>query len=222
LTAAGVPDVTKMFMGGAVEVPYLLNDMARDAVGLLDVLGIDKAHLVGASMGGMIAQTMAINHADRVRTLTSIMSSTGEQGLPPPTPEALQILMSPTPLDWESYAKRYVKTWTVLRAGSFPLDEARDLAKAEAMFRRGLNPPGVARQLAAVLGSGSRVEALRSVKAPTLVIHGDVDPLVNVAAGKATAAAIPGAKLTIVPGMGHAFPVSLWPPVIDAVAAHAK
>lgn len=222
LSAAGIPDPAAMFTGGKFDAPYLLADMAKDTIGLIDVLGIGKAHLVGASMGGMIAQTLAIRHPDRVKTLTSIMSSTGEPGLPPPSPEALLVLMSPTPLDWDGYAKRYVKTWTVLRAGSFPLDEARDLVRARAAFDRGLNPPGVARQLAAVVASGSRKEALAAVRAPTLVIHGDADPLVPLEAGKATARAVPGAKLTIVKGMGHALPISQWPQIIDAIAAHAR
>ena len=224
-TEAGVPDVTAAFMaamqGKPVSAPYLLSDMADDAVGLLDALGIDKAHVVGASMGGAIGQTLAIRHAQRLRTLTSIMATTGAPGLPPPTPEALAMLFKPTPTDQAAYFESYRQTWKLLRAGSFPLDEARDLARAGQIFARGLNPAGVARQLTAIVASGSRKEALAAVRVPTLVIHGDADPLVPVACGVDTAGSIPNASLLIIEGMGHALPITLWPRIIDAIAAHA-
>jgi pimeloyl-ACP methyl ester carboxylesterase len=221
----GVPDVAKLFgaalMGQPIEVPYTLRDMAADTVGLMDALGIERAHVVGASMGGAIAQELAIHRPARLRTLTSIMSSTGEPGLPPPTQEAMEILMSPTPTDWEGYLARYLNTWRVLRGPGFPLDEARDRLRAAEVFARGLNPPGAARQLGAILASGNRKEALKAVKTPTLVIHGDADPLVRVEGGVATADAIPGAKLVVIPGMGHALPIPMWGQIIDAIAAHA-
>ena len=221
----GVPNVVALLQdamqGKPVSAAYVLRDMAADAVGLLDALGIASAHVVGASMGGAIAQEMAIHHADRVRTLTSIMSSTGDPGLPPPTPEALQVLLTPAPPERDAYLPHYQRMWRVLRGNGFALDESRDLANAEKTFARGLNPPGVARQLAAIMASGGRREALRAVKTPTLVIHGDADPLVHVEGGKATAAAISGAKLVIIEGMGHALPVSMWPQIIDAIAKHA-
>ena len=224
-TEAGVPDVAAAFMaamqGKPVSAPYLLSDMADDAVGLLDALGIDKAHVVGASMGGAIGQTLAIRHAQRLRTLTSIMATTGAPGLPPPTPEALAMLFKPTPTDQAAYFESYRQTWKLLRAGSFPLDEARDLARAGQIFARGLNPAGVARQLTAIVASGSRKEALAAVRVPTLVIHGDADPLVPVACGVDTAGSIPHASLLIIEGMGHALPITLWPRIIDAIAAHA-
>lgn len=224
-TEAGVPDVAAAFMaamqGKPVSAPYLLSDMAEDAVGLLDALGIDKAHVVGASMGGAIGQTLAIRHAQRLRTLTSIMATTGAPGLPPPTPEALAMLFKPTPTDQAAYLESYCQTWKLLRAGSFPLDEARDLARAGQIFARGLNPAGVARQLTAIVASGSRKEALAAVRVPTLVIHGDADPLVPVACGVDTAGSIPNASLLIIEGMGHALPITLWPRIIDAIAAHA-
>lgn len=223
--AAGLPDVAAAFMaamqGQSVKAPYLLRDMADDAVGLLDALGIARAHVVGASMGGAIGQTLAIHHASRLRSLTSIMATTGAPGLPPPTPQALQMLFKPTPLDQAGYFESYVQTWKVLRAGSFPLDEARDLARAGQNFARGLNPAGVARQLAAILASGSRKQALAGVTVPTLVLHGDADPLVPLACGIDTAESVPGAKLQIIAGMGHALPISMWPQIIDAIAAHA-
>ena len=185
--------------------------MARDTVGLMDVLGIKSAHLVGASMGGMIAQEVAISFPQRVRSLTSIMSTTGNPKVPPPTREAAAMLMAPPPATKEEYFERFAKTWKILRVGSFPEDEALDRSRAERTFERGLNPAGVGRQLRAVLASGSRKERLRTVKAPTLVIHGTVDPLVRPEGGKDTAASIPGAKLLMIEGMGHALPIPMWP-----------
>jgi len=223
--AAGVPDVGAALMaalqGKPVSAPYRLEDMALDTVGLLDALGIERAHVVGASMGGAIAQTIAIHHPSRVRTLTSIMATSGGPGLPPPTPEAMAVLMKPAPADFEAYAQSYAQTWKVLRAGAFAEDEARDRAKAEENFARGLNPAGVARQLAAILASGSRQAALASVAVPALVIHGDADPLVPLGCGLDVARRVPGSRLAVMEGMGHALPISFWPRIIDAIAAHA-
>jgi pimeloyl-ACP methyl ester carboxylesterase len=209
------------FLKIPVAAPYKLRDMAEDAIGLLDVLGIKSAHLVGMSMGGMIAQEIAISFPQRVRSLTSIMSTTGNPKVPPPTREAMAIVMAPPTTTREEYIARYAQTWKVLRGGSFPQDEALDRARAERTFERGLNPAGVGRQLRAVLASGSRKERLRSVKAPTLVIHGTVDPLVRPEGGKDTAASIPGAKLLMIEGMGHAIPLPMWQQVIDAIDKHA-
>jgi pimeloyl-ACP methyl ester carboxylesterase len=209
------------FLKIPVAAPYKLRDMAEDVTGLMDSLGIKSAHLVGASMGGMIAQEIAISFPARVRSLTSIMSTTGNPKDPPPTREAAAVLMAPPPATKEEYFARYAQTWKVLRAGSFPEDEARDRSRAELNFERGLNPAGVGRQLRAILASGSRKQRLASVKAPTLVIHGTVDPLVRPAAGMDTAASIPGAKLMLVEGMGHALPIRFWPQIIDAIDKHA-
>lgn len=223
---AGVPDVQAAFMqalqGKPVSAPYTLLDMAADTVGLFDALDIARAHVVGASMGGAIAQTLAIHHAGRLRSLVSIMATSGAPGLPPPTPEALAVLFKPTPADQAAYFANYVQTWKVLRAGSFPLDEARDLERAAQNWTRGLNPPGVARQLVAILASGSRKQALQSVRVPTLVIHGDADPLVPLACGIDVADSVPGARREIIEGMGHALPISMWPRIIDAIAAHCR
>jgi pimeloyl-ACP methyl ester carboxylesterase len=204
-----------------VAAPYKLLDMAKDTTGLMDVLGIKSAHLVGASMGGMIAQEIAISFPQRVRSLTSIMSTTGDPKVPPPTREAAAMLMAPPPATREEFLARFAQTWKILRVGSFPEDEALDRSRAERIFARGLNPNGVGRQLRAILASGSRKERLRSVKAPTLVIHGTVDPLVRPEGGKDTAASIPGAKLLMIEGMGHAIPVPMWPQIIDAIDKHA-
>ena len=222
---AGVPNVAAAFaaalQGKPVDAPYRLRDMAADAFGLLDALAIESAHVVGASMGGAIAQTMAIERPERLRTLTSIMSTTGEPGLPPPTPEATAVLLRAPATTLEGYIESYAQTWKVLRAGSFPEDESLDRERAERLHARGLNPPGVARQLAAILASGSRKAALGAVRVPTLVLHGDADPLVPLACGVDTAESIPGARLVVIPGMGHAQPISCWRRIIDAIAAHA-
>lgn len=226
LPQLGTPDIMALFaqamMGKPVAAPYMLRDMAADAIGLLDALAIDRAHVVGASMGGAIGQEMAIHHGSRLLSLTSIMSSTGDPSLPQAKPEALAVLLAPPPKDKQEYLANYLKTWQVLRGPGFPEDEARDLIRAEAAYARGLNPQGVARQLAAIIASGNRTEALKAVRIPTLAIHGDADPLVSVEGGVATANVIPGAKLVRIEGMGHALPISLWGRVIDAIAAHAR
>jgi pimeloyl-ACP methyl ester carboxylesterase len=225
LESAGVPNVAGALMAAAagqpIQAPYLLRDMAEDVVGLLDALRIPAAHVVGASMGGAIAQTLALYHPARLRTLTSIMSTTSAPGLPPPTPEALRALLSPAPGDLGAYLEYHAQVWRVLRAGRFPLDEARDPARARQIFERGLNPAGVARQLTAMLGSGSRREALGSVRVPMLVIHGEADPLIPLACGIDTAKSVPGSTLVIVKGMGHALSIPFWPQIIEAIAAHA-
>ncbi len=209
------------FFNVPVSAPYRLHDMARDTVALMDALSIPSAHVVGASMGGMIAQEIAISFPQRLRSLTSIMSTTGNPKTPPPTREAAMLLMRPTPRTKEEFFARFTQTWKFLRVGSFPLDEARDLIRAERIYERGLHYDGSARQLRAILASGSRKQRLQTVTAPTLVIHGTVDPLVHPFGSKDTAASIPGARLMMVDGMGHALPVEMWPEVIDAIAAHA-
>jgi pimeloyl-ACP methyl ester carboxylesterase len=210
------------FLRIPVDAPYKLRDMANDTIGLMDALGIQSAHLVGASMGGMIAQETTLSYPQRVRSLTSIMSSTGNPKLPQPTREAMALLLAPPAKTRDEYIARFAQTWKILRGGSFPLDEAKDRERAKRTFDRGLNPAGVGRQLRATLASGSRKERLRSVKTPTLVIHGTVDPLVRPEGGKETAASIPGAKLLMIDGMGHALPIPMWPQIIDAIATHAQ
>jgi pimeloyl-ACP methyl ester carboxylesterase len=209
------------FLKIPVSATYKLIDMANDTVALMEVLGLKSAHLVGASMGGMIAQEIAITFPQHVRSLTSIMSTTGNPRVPPPSREAAAMLMAPPPRTKDEYLVRYAQTWKVLRAGHFPEDEALDRERAERTFSRGLNPAGVGRQLRAVLASGSRKERLHKVTAPTLVIHGTVDPLVRPEGGKDTAASIPNAKLLMIEGMGHALPIRFWPEIIDAIDEHA-
>jgi pimeloyl-ACP methyl ester carboxylesterase len=209
------------FLKIPVAAPYKLRDMAEDTTGLMDVLGIKSAHLVGASMGGMIAQEIAISFPQRVRSLTSIMSTTGNPRIPAPTREAAAMLMAPPPTTKDEYLARFAQTWKMLRVGRFPEDEALDRARGERCFERGLNPAGVGRQFRAILASGSRKGRLHAVKAPTLVIQGTVDPLVHPAGGKDTAASIPGAKLLMIEGMGHALPIPMWPQIIDAIDKHA-
>ena len=222
---AGVPNLPALMraaaQGQAAQGPYTMRDMAEDALGLLDALGIESAHVVGVSLGGAIAQEMAIHYPDRVRTLTSIMSTTGAPDLPPPTPKATAILLTPAPMDREGYIENSVQTWHVLNGPAYPLDEDLARARAERVFDRGLSPEGTARQLAAIVTSGSRREALKSVDVPTLVIHGDADPLVPVEAGIDTAEAIPGAELMIIEGMGHSMPAAVASRIVGALARHA-
>jgi pimeloyl-ACP methyl ester carboxylesterase len=209
------------FAGGdPVDVPYLLTDMAADAAGLLDHLDVEQAHVAGVSMGGMIAQTLAIEHADRVLTLASIMSTTGDPDVGAPTAEAMQAIMAPPATTREEAADTFVMhahTW----GSPAYIDEDRLRAISRAAYDRAHDPEGGARQLAAVLSSGSRSEALRNLAIPTLVIHGTEDKLVQPSGGERTAEVIPDAKLVMIEGMGHDLPPQLWPQVIDAIAAHA-
>lgn len=224
--AAGMPHFPRLLLRFILRLPlntpYLLKDMAADAVGLLDALGIERAHVVGASMGGMIVQELLIHHRERLKTAVSIMSTTGDRKLPWPTREALALLRTPPATSREAYLEQSVQSWQVLAGNHFPFHAERMQEQAGQAYDRGLYPAGTARQLAAVLASGSRQEALRSVTTPTLVIHGDADPLVPVAAGYATAKAIPNAKLLIIPGMGHSLPIETWPQIVEVIAEHAR
>ncbi|MHA2304452.1 MAG: alpha/beta fold hydrolase [Candidatus Hodarchaeales archaeon] len=212
----------KVMQGVEPETPYKLLDMAKDAVGLLDALGIDSAHIVGASMGGMIAQTVAIHFPERVKTLTSIMSSTGNPELPQPEPEAMAILVTPPPASREENIENSLKTWNLLNGSVYPLDEDQIRLRSAKAFDRSFYPQGTARQLAAILASGSRNEELQKINIPTLVIHGDIDPLVPVEAGRDTANMIPNAKLLIIEGMGHNIPPQIAPQIIEAIVQHTS
>ncbi len=217
---AGVPNILALVQGTPVETPYKLKDMAGDAVGLLDALGIKEADVVGVSMGGMIAQTMAIHYPERVRTLTSIMSSTGNPTLPQPKPEAMAVLLAPPVSNRDEYITNTLESARVLHGPTYPLDEEYVRKWAGHQYDRCYNPQGFSRQLGAVLTSKSRNEELGKVKIPTLVIHGDVNPLVPVEAGKDTAKSIPDARLVIIEGMGHSFPTEVVPQILQELLRH--
>ena len=226
LERARTPSFAEMMLsqvtGLRFRIPYTLRDMAADTIGLLDALGIGKAHVVGASMGGAIAQEMAILYPERLLTLTSVMSSTGDPKLPRPKPKALAVLAKKVPTDRVGYVREYVATWRVLAADHFPFDAERTTRQGMAGYDRGINPPGAARQLLAIIASGNRKKALARVTVPTLVIHGTDDPLIPLEGGRDTARTIPGAQLLVIEGMGHSFPREVWPRIIDAIAQHAS
>ncbi len=203
-----------------VRAPYTLGDMADDSVGLLDALGFGSAHVVGVSMGGMIAQMMAITHPARVRSLTSIMSSTGDWRSLFVRPKALRALLGPVPPDAET-AGRKLETFVRTVGGRHPHDWAVTRALGRRAFERAQNPAGFVRQLAAIAATGDRTGALRFVRTPTLVLHGTLDPLIPPANGRATARAIPGARLHLLEGMGHDLPEALWPEMVDLITQHA-
>lgn len=223
---AGVPNVIEIMKavakGEEVEVPYTVDDMADDSAGLLEALGIETAHVCGISMGGMIAQAMAIRHPSRMRSMISIMSSTGNPELPKAKPEALAVLMTPAPAERDAYLEHSVKLRRIIGSPGFAFDEEVVKKDAARSYDRCFYPQGAARQLAGISAHGNRKLALASVTVPTLVIHGAADPLVPVEGGKDTAEAIPGAKLSIIEGMGHSLPIELWPRLADEIAAHAK
>lgn len=218
---AGVPDIMKLVIaaqrGEKIESPYTLEDMADDAIGLLDALKIDKAHICGASMGAMIVQAIEVRYPSRVLSLTSIMGSTGNFDLLQPKQEAMKVVMTPAPTEREACIEESVKRWRVLYGTGFPFDEERRRKMAARAYDRSFYPEGFARQLAAVLASGNRRPTLASIKVPTLVIHGGDDPLVPVEGGKDTAEAIPGAELLIIDGMGHSLPPETWSQIVDAI-----
>jgi pimeloyl-ACP methyl ester carboxylesterase len=214
------PDVMAAVAGDTSSASYTLSEMAGDTVGLLDALGLTSAHLVGISMGGMIAQTVAIEHPERVRTLTSIMSTTGDRSVGGATPEALGALLAPPATTREEAQARAVAAYRVIGSPGYPLDEEALRERAGLSFDRAHDPAGVGRQLLAILASPDRTPRLGEVGVPTLVIHGAQDALVNVSGGRATAAAIPGSELAVLEGMGHDLPRELWPELVDRIAAH--
>jgi pimeloyl-ACP methyl ester carboxylesterase len=208
-------------MGGAPipPVPYTLSDMAADGVGLLDSLGIERAHVVGASMGGMIVQTMAIEHPERVLTMTSIMSTPGEPGYGDPRPEALGALLTPPVAERAAFVEQAVTNWRVFASPRY-WDEDVIRARAAEGFDRAFHPAGASRQMGAIVASGSRAEALRALRVPTLVIHGRGDPLITLSGGERTAELVPGANLLVFNDMGHDLPEPLWPLIVDAITSH--
>jgi pimeloyl-ACP methyl ester carboxylesterase len=216
---AGAPDVLAVLGGDHSSVPYALADLADDTVGLLDALGLDGVHVVGASMGGMIAQLVAVQHPDRVRSLTSIMSTTGNPAVGAPAEAAMAVLLAPPAGDREGAVQRVVDTYRVIGSPGFEFDESDVRERAGSSFDRAYDPAGVARQLAAILTTPDRTGDLAGIKVPTLVIHGSEDALVNVSGGRATADAVPDAELLIVDGMGHDLPRAVWPQIIERITA---
>jgi pimeloyl-ACP methyl ester carboxylesterase len=223
LDAAGAPDIRAVVeavtQGRTAPVAYTLSDMAADAAGLLEALGVDKAHIVGASMGGMIAQLVAADFPERTASMTSIMSSTGNPNLPRAKPEAMARLNTPAPNpneNLEAFLDSSVEGAKVM-AGTYPVDEAKIREDALATFRRNYYPVGFQRQYAGVMASPDRRPKLKTITAPTVVIHGDADPLVPVEGGRDTAENIPGAELIIVPGVGHEMPLAVLDVFVDGI-----
>ena len=225
---AGVPNFRRVALmrlfGLRARLPYRLSDMADDAAALLDVLGIEKAHVVGASMGGMIAQLMAINHPDKLLSMTSIMSTTGNPRLPRPKPEAMKALLDRAPANaaLDDVIPIGIRVARAIGSPLYPTPEERLRTRIARDFNRSFYPEGAARQISAIMDDGDRRKRLKTVRVPSLVIHGVDDPLVPVEGGRDTAAHIPGAKLLEVPGMGHDLPLELVDTIADAIAEHAK
>jgi pimeloyl-ACP methyl ester carboxylesterase len=219
---AGVPEFAAVLSGDRTGVPYLLEDLAEDAAGLLAGLGVEAAHVVGVSMGGMIAQELAIRRPERVLSLCSIMSSTGSYAVGQPTPEAAAALTAPPGVDRDGALARGLRTWQVLQSPAYPKTDEEHLASLAAAYDRAYRPAASARQLGAILASPDRTEQLRTLKVPTQVIHGEADPLIDAGGGRATAEAIPDARLLLIPGMGHDMPEQLWDTYIDAIVANTR
>jgi pimeloyl-ACP methyl ester carboxylesterase len=213
----------KLMAGKKVDAPYLLADMANDTIGLLDALGLERAHLVGASMGGMIAQVAAAKYPARTRSLVSIMSTSGRPGLPPGKPEAIKATLErPATTDRETMVRHYMMLRRTIGSPAYPESEAEMRRLVERNIDRRYYPAGVGRQYLAILASGDRVELLKTVKVPTLVVHGADDPLLPQAGGRDVAALVPGAELEIYPGMGHDLPTALTPKLVERIAGFCK
>lgn len=223
----GVPNIMEAFMklmkGEVVATPYLLDDLAADAIGLLDALDIDRAHMVGASMGGMIAQIVAARFPQHARSLVSIMSTSGRRGLPMGKPEAVAMLSAqPEGPSREQLIAHGIKLRTVIGSPGFPVDPAEQRALVERNIDRRYYPAGAARQYLAVMASGDRVDLLKTVKVPTLVLHGADDPLLPVDGGKDVASLVPGARIEIFPGWGHDVPKQMVPKLVESISTFCK
>jgi pimeloyl-ACP methyl ester carboxylesterase len=224
--AAGAPDMaaimTQMAEGKPISTPYTLADMADDGFGVLDALDVPVAHICGASMGGMIVQAMAIRNRRRVKSLTSIMSTTGNRELPPAKPEAMAALMSPPGTTRDEVLERSISVSKVIGSPAYPADPAEVRARALEAYERAHYPVGVARQMAAVASNGSRKDALAKLDIPALVIHGKADPLVPVEGGIDTHEALRGSALMVIDGMGHDLPKEVWPQIVAGVTRLTK
>ncbi|MFS3129010.1 alpha/beta fold hydrolase [Nocardioides sp. Bht2] len=214
-----------MLLGAAAglptKAPYTMSNLADDAFGLLDHLGVERAHIVGMSMGGMIVQTMALAHPERVRSLTSIMSSTGKRTVGWQHPSILPRLIGRRETEREAYVSTSVAYGRVIGSPAYPEPEESARARAEATWDRGLNPAGVMRQMIAILTQPDRTESLSDLAMPTQVIHGLSDKMVHVSGGRTTSSAVPGSNLLLIDGMGHDLPRPLWPTFADAIASNA-
>jgi pimeloyl-ACP methyl ester carboxylesterase len=228
----GTPKITleaiKYALHLKVRAPYTIDDMARDTLGLMDALGVTRAHVVGASMGGMIGQNLAVLAPDRVASLTSIMSTTGSRKVPPPTAAARRALMAAPARDDDlpGAITRLIEVLRAIGSRTYPMPDDELRAYAERQVHRAHYPAGGMRQLVAIAGSGDRTPVVRKIRAPTLVLHGDEDPLVRPPGGEATAAAIRAgggqATLEMIRGMGHDFPAPLIPRIVDLITLHAR
>lgn len=222
LSSLGTPDVMRVMMGDRSAAPYAIEDMADDLAGLMTALDLRAAHIVGASMGGFIVQETAIRYPDRVLSLASIMSTTGSRTAAQSKPQALAMLMRPPPTSRAEVLERAPQLWKVLGSPGFPFDEERLLARAGAAWDRNHDADGIARQAGATFTQRDRTADLGKVRVPTVVIHGADDPLVSLSGGEATARAIPGARLVVIPGMGHDLPEGAWDMVVDAIVDNAR
>ena len=221
-TNAPTPDFSAALSGDFSSVSYSLSDMAADTIGLMDALEFDQVHIVGASMGGMIAQTMAIEYPGRIKSLTSIMSTTGDPVVGQPDYHALSELGEPPYSDRPGYINWKIRSLKIIGSPGYPFDEAAAAITAGLSWDRDHDPASLLRQFVAVMKSGDRTSKLRHLQVPALVIHGAADKMVNVSGGKATAAAIPGAHLHIFEGMGHGLPELLWPEISSLIAEHIQ
>lgn len=213
--------LTRGLLGRPIDAPYSLSDMADDTAGLMDALGFDRAHVVGASMGGMIAQTLAITHPHRVASLTSIMSTPGGRRHLLTTPRAMRALLQPAPQSRDEAMDRAEAFYSICGSTGFDRDVQGIRQRAGRAYDRCFYPAGFARHMAAIFATGSRRQALKFVRAPSLVIHGSADPLILPRSGRATAAAIPDSRLLMLEGMGHDLPRGAWPPIVEAIASNA-
>jgi pimeloyl-ACP methyl ester carboxylesterase len=215
------PKPLELFTRKFKNLAYTLDDMARDGIGLLDHLGVERAHVVGASMGGMIAQGMAANHPGRVMSLTSIMSTTGSRRVGNPALKVYPFLLGRPPRDKDDYVERIERLFGIVGSPGFERDPEELRAVLRESYDRDPSPAGTPRQLAAILAAGNRKRDVSRITQPTTVVHGDSDKLVARSGGKATARAIPGAKLVLIEGMGHDLPRGVWPRIIDAIVENA-
>jgi pimeloyl-ACP methyl ester carboxylesterase len=222
MTNAPVPNFMAAMAGDYSSVSYRLTDMAADSVGLLDQLGLDSVHLVGASMGGFIAQMIAIEHPRRVRSLTSIMSTTGDMRVGQPHPEAMQVFAGAPPTNRAEVIERGLFASRILGSPGFPAEPDALAERVGRAYDRGYDGLGIVRQGVAVMASGDRTPGLRTVDTPTLVIHGSADKMCDVSGGRATAAAVPGAELVIIEGMGHDLPRAIWPQLAAKIAENVE